>query len=104
MVKIDKKTGEIIVWPFVEQTLTPTPSNIYSVVTPMKAIVEHFDEADIPLSSALKGILTDLDSPTADLPANLTTVPVVGDAAATRERLLGAIRVLDAKAEALKNL
>ncbi len=101
-VKTDRKTGEILVWPFIEQTLTPTPSNIYSVVTPMKA-VEHFDAADIVLSPALKGILTDLDSPTADLPADLAT-SVVGDAAATRERLLGAIRVLDAKAEALKNL
>src|SRR5690348_6401168 len=43
-VKTDRKTGEILVWPFIEQTLTPTPSNIYSVVTPMKAVA-HFDEA-----------------------------------------------------------
>ena len=78
-VRTDHKTGEILVWPFIEQTLTPTPSNIFSRVVPAKAIA-HFDEAKIGLSPALRGILTDLDSPTADLPADLPDDG--GDAAA----------------------
>ena len=82
-VRTDHKTGEILVWPYIEQTFTPTPANHYSRVVPAKAI-DHFDEARIGLSPALRGILTDLDSPTADLPTDL---PSGGDAAATRERL-----------------
>src|SRR5690349_2536102 len=42
-VRTDRKTGEILVWPFIEQTLTPTPANPYSVVAAAKA-VRHFDE------------------------------------------------------------
>ena len=79
-VRTDPKTGEILLWPYIEQTLTPTPSNIYSVVTPAKA-VKHFDEADIGLHPAVRGIITDLDSPTADLPPDLRTS---GDEAAMR--------------------
>ena len=79
-VRTDKKTGEILVWPYIEQTLTPTPSNIYSVVVPAKA-VDHFDEAKIGLNPALRGILSDLDSHEADLPPDL---PEGGDEAATQ--------------------
>jgi hypothetical protein len=41
-VKTDKATGEILVWPYIEQTLTPTPANPYATVVPAKAI-DHFD-------------------------------------------------------------
>jgi hypothetical protein len=71
-VRTDAKTGEILVWPYIEQTLTPTPANPYSVVVAAKA-VDHFDEAKIGLSPALRGILSDLDSPTADLRPDLST-------------------------------
>src|SRR5690349_2985555 len=40
-VRTDHKTGEIKVWPYIEQTFTPTPSNIFSRVVPAKAI-DHF--------------------------------------------------------------
>jgi hypothetical protein len=86
-VRTDRKTGEILVWPFIEETLTPTPSNIYSVAQPMKA-VSHFDEADIGLHPAVRGLLSDLDSGGADLPADLDVggdiadLSTSGDAAA----------------------
>jgi len=69
-VRTDVKTGEILVWPYIEQTLTPTPANPYAVVVAAKA-VDHFDKADIGLPPALRGILSDLDSPTADLDPDL---------------------------------
>ena len=84
-VRTDKTTGEILVWPYIEQTLTPTPSNIYSVVVPAKAVT-HFDEANIGLSPAERGFLTDLESPPADLPADL---PVKGGDEAAIPRLTG---------------
>jgi hypothetical protein len=68
-VKTDHKTGEILVWPYIEQTLTPTPANPYSRVTAVKA-VGHFDEAGLALSPAMRGILTDLESH-GDLPDDL---------------------------------
>ena len=93
--RTDHKTGEILVWPFIEQTLTPTPANIYSRVVPAKA-VKHFDEAKIGLSPALRGILSDLDSPTADLSADL---PSGGELAAKRRRLgaLAEVAALEAR-------
>jgi hypothetical protein len=110
-VRTDAKTGEILVWPYIEQTLTPTPANPYSRVVAAKA-VDHFDEARIGLSPALRGILSDLDSPTADLRPDLSTPgepPVAqsgddlgtgGDDAAI-QRLVGAVAQLE---ELIKNL
>lgn len=89
-VRTDRKTGEILVWPFIEQTLTPTPANPYSVIVAAKA-VDHFDQAEIGLSPALRGILTDLNSHTADLPSDL---PTGGELAAKRGRLAGDISAL----------
>jgi hypothetical protein len=91
-VRTDHKTGEILVWPYIEQTLTPTPANPYSVVRAAK----HFDEAKIGLHPALRGIL-DLTDPETDLPSDLTGATAnVGEEAATqrvegnpdRERLI----------------
>jgi hypothetical protein len=99
-VKTDKKTGEILVWPYIEQTLTPTPANPYARVIPAKAI-DHFDGAHIGLSPALRGILSDLDSPEADLPPDL---PSGGDEAAIQrlEEAQAAIDQLLAVARSLK--
>jgi hypothetical protein len=85
-VRTDRKTGEILVWPFIEQTLTVTPANPYARIVPAKAIA-HFDEAQIGLPPALRGILSDLDSHPADLRPDLATAVD----AATRQRLSGAI-------------
>jgi len=42
------RDGEILVWPHVEQTLTPTPSNFFSRVEPTKAF-DDFTLAGIPV-------------------------------------------------------
>ena len=89
-VRTDHKTGEILVWPYIEQTLTPTPANPYSVVVAAKA-VDHFDKAQLGLSPAMRGILTDLDSQTADLSPDLDeSKDESGDEAAI-QRLTGAV-------------
>jgi hypothetical protein len=93
-VRKDNKTGEILVWPYIEQTLTPTPANPFARVTAVKA-VSHFEEANIGLSPALRGILLPDHDPSADLPTNL---PSGGDAAAMQERLRGEASTLLAKA------
>ena len=60
-VRTNAKTGEILVWPYIEQTLTPTPANFLSRVVAAKAI-SHFDGAGIDLSPAVRGLITDLDN------------------------------------------
>jgi hypothetical protein len=89
-VRTDAKTGEILVWPYIEQTLTPTPANPYSVVVAAKA-VGHFDEAGIGLSPAVRGLLNDLEGHAADLSGDLASA---GELAAKRERLSGDLDAL----------
>ena len=40
-------SGEILVWPYVEQTLTTSPQNTFSIVKPAKAVLDDFIEADL---------------------------------------------------------
>jgi hypothetical protein len=42
------RDGEILTWPHIEQTLTPTPANPFARVVPAKAI-DHFTLAGIPV-------------------------------------------------------
>ena len=95
-VKTDKKTGEILVWPFIEQTLTPTPSNYFSRVVPAKAIA-HFDEANIGLTPAVRGLLTDLTDPADELRPQLLS----GGADAERLRALGMADALSARVKTI---
>jgi hypothetical protein len=95
-VKKDHKTGEILVWPKVEQTLTPTPANYFAILTAAKAF-EDFEEAGIPLSPEDRALF-DLDSPSADLPLDL---PSGGDGAATQRRLGALARVLEERSRLL---
>ena len=88
------RNGEILVWPHIEQTLTPTPANPFARVVPAKA-VDHFSNAGIP-EDAYKTLLVepDLETPEADLPLDLET-SVSGDAAA-KQRLVGELARLEA--------
>ncbi len=56
------RDGEILVWPHIEQTLTPTPANPFARVVPAKAMVD-FNSAGIAWNDA---DLPDLDR---DLPS-----------------------------------
>ena len=49
--KSDPHTGEILVWPYVEQTLTTSPQNTFSVTRPAKAVLDAFHDADITASA-----------------------------------------------------
>ena len=88
-----KKTasdGEILVWPYAEQTLTLAPSNMLSISRPAKALLDDFDTASIPVHDALKAFLADLDNLGADL--SLTSLPdqESGDGTAKAGRVLSA--------------
>lgn len=62
--------GEILVWPHIEQTLTPTPANFFARVVPAKA-VDHFNSAGIALgaSKALFANLNEAPDLGPDLPS-----------------------------------
>jgi hypothetical protein len=80
--------GEILVWPVAEYSLTVSPQNTWS--RPMKALLEDFDSASIPVHDALKAFLSDLDNLGADLPLTSHLDGDAGDAAAKAGRVLSA--------------
>ena len=59
--------GEILVWPYVEQTLTTSPQNNLSVTKPAKAVLADFDEAGIRLDGAYKALIESIEQAHADL-------------------------------------
>lgn len=75
--------GEILVWPYVEQTLTLTPSNVFSITRTAKAVMDAYDDADIRLDTRLKAVLADVDG----LRSNLLPTSPGGEDAARDERL-----------------
>jgi hypothetical protein len=84
------KAGEILVWPYVEQTLTTSPQNNLSVAKPAKAWLDDYESASIPVHDALKAFLTDLDNLGADLPLTSFLDEGTGDVAAKAGRVLSA--------------
>ena len=88
-VRKNRQTGEILVWPHLEQTLTLTPANRRAVITPAKAIADY-DSAGLATKS-LSALLPDLEGLTADLPTDLAPA---GEVAAKRERLSGDLSAL----------
>lgn len=57
-VRKDHKSGEILQWPFIEETYTPTPANLYSVVVAAK-VADHLQSAGIAVPD---GLLAEPDS------------------------------------------
>lgn len=74
------REGEILVWPHIEQTLTPTPANPYARVTASKALAS-FSNANIAMDPAVASVLASLDGLAPDLPTDLGA-KASGDAAA----------------------
>lgn len=95
-VRVDRKTGEILVWPYIEQTLTPTPANPFARLVPAKA-AEHFAAANIVLPPSVRDLF-DLDGAPADLPHDL---PAGGDGAATQQRLRALLAAEEARLKAI---
>lgn len=57
------KAGHIEVWPYIEQTLTTAPVNPLSTFAPsMKAVLDGFSSAQIPVPDLLREVLTELDA------------------------------------------
>lgn len=78
LVRKDTQSGEILVWPIVEETLTPIPANRLSRIEPAKALAD-FTSAGMATDPVKALVATD---PSADdLPADLLSG---GDAAAMK--------------------
>lgn len=83
--------GEILTWPYVEQTLTLTPSNLLSISRPAKALLDSFDSADIRLDATVKSLLAEIEQLRTDLQPTSTR----GEGAARDERLAAFIAKAD---------
>lgn len=93
VVRKDHKTGEILVWPHIEQTLTPTPANPFARVVPVKAL-DHFTSAGIAVDDSVRGLLTE---PAPDLGPDLPQGgedPALVKLAATLDQLEETLRRL----------
>lgn len=53
LVRKDRKSGHIEVWPHAEQTYTPTPANPYAIITASKALVADLDAIPADLRTYL---------------------------------------------------
>lgn len=65
---VKKAEGHIDVWPFIFETISPSPQNTYSVIRP-KALLDDAAQAGINVSSAFRALLADavaLDASLAD--------------------------------------
>jgi hypothetical protein len=89
--KSDPDTGEILEWPFIFQTLTTQPQNTYSILRP-KAMLDELDSAELSVSPALRGLLTELDALGAELPQSL---PVGAGSAAVKADSVDLLSSLD---------
>lgn len=83
------KGGEILVWPYVEQTLTTSPQNNLSVAKPAKALLDDYASAFIPVRSDVKAAL-DFAAAVDNLGADLPLTSGQGDVVAKAGRVLSA--------------
>ena len=58
-VKINKATGEILVWPYLRQTLSTSPQNTHSILRAVKGVLDDGFLAGYPLTDAFWSDLTD---------------------------------------------
>lgn len=80
------KAGHIEVWPHAESTLSTSPQNTWAIVRAAKAVLDDFNDADIP-AGAFAGFLADIDDLGSDL---RPTSMLSGDAEAKAGRVLSA--------------
>lgn len=77
-------SGEITVWPFVLETLTPAPSNTHSAFLPAKSMLEGADLTGIAIDPLLRTLLAEMR----DLDADLRRSSLAGDDGAKAGRVL----------------
>lgn len=68
-------SGEITVWPFALETITPAPSNTYSAFLPAKAILEEADLTGLSISNQMRLLIEDMR----DLDSDLRQTSLAGD-------------------------
>lgn len=55
LVQVDARSGDMIRWPIVEGSLTPTPANLYATVAARSA-QEHYEAAGLPVDDAIRAV------------------------------------------------
>jgi hypothetical protein len=83
-------TGEILVWPYVRQTLSTSPQNTHSVLRPLKAVLEGTEPTG--------AFWSDIEDAIRDLGSDLRLTSVTGEDVAKAGRVLSAVNVQDLEA------
>jgi hypothetical protein len=92
LVKKDKASGEILVWPYLRQTLSTSPQNTFSVLRSAKAALDDLDFSTTT-PSFWADMIPALTSVADDLRATLGYGP--GESVAHEARLKAAVDLLD---------
>ena len=74
------RDGEILIWPHIEQTITPTPSNFFSRVVPAKAM-DHFKYAGLTFDPSDPSAHLSPDLPSGGVEVARLRALALGDAA-----------------------
>lgn len=77
-------SGEITVWPYALQTISPAPSNTLSAFLPAKAVLEEVDVSGLSISTAVRLLMENMR----DLDADLRRSSAMGDDGAKAGREL----------------
>ena len=105
---VDADTGEITYWPLIRHTITTSPQNIYAVVPPIKAVLDHPNLDEQPadaLRALLVGVLDDLGtSPHATLRRERDAKAGRVLSARNYRALLDALAAFDTAAEAMRDV
>lgn len=103
MVSTDKATGEILSWPYWRQTLSTSPQNTLSTVSPLKAVLHDIGTGAYPVTDAF---WSDLQDALGDLGADLRIGAKAGRVlSSVNERALAdALAGLDGAVERLREV
>ena len=93
-------TGEILVWPYVRQTLSTSPQNTLSVMRPLKATLDDLEGSGIAPSAAF---WSDIEGALRSLGGDLRASSLAGELGAKAGRVLSRLNEADLQ-EALAQL
>ena len=79
--------GEILIWPYVRQTLSTSPQNTHSILRPLKAVLEGTEPTG--------AFWSDIEVAFRDLGSDLRLTSITGDDVAKAGRMFSAANVAD---------
>ena len=93
------RSGEIVTWPYIRQTLSTAPQNTYSVMRPLKAVLDEIEDY-----APTAAFWSDIERSLRGVASDLHATSLVGEHGAKAGRVLSGVNESDitASIEALQ--